>query len=179
MIEGNDWLPDMIELPSSWPEMLDAVYLRFVNDLVDTGLAFQGKRLALRKHPITDGREFGFWHCISEGAIEADRVPDLDRCRRICWIRAVIENHTDPRVKYWVERRNEQVDHILWLNEEYVIVLGERSSDDQSTYFLLKTAFCTLREHQKAKKRKAMEAAKKASTAPCGTVPNTPSTHGG
>lgn len=92
---------------------------------------------------------FGFWHCVSEGGTEEkERVPDLERCKRIGWIRAIIEHSDDQCVNQWTNRRNSETCHLLWLKEEYLIVLAQRQG-----YFLLKTAYCTNREHTKRRLR--------------------------
>jgi len=162
------WLPEQAEFVGDWQSLLDAVYSRFVEDVVRSNLTFRGRRVAVRKHPPSDGKEFGFWHCISEGAIEADRIPDPERCRRIGWIRAIIENCDDPLVEHWVEQRGGQMDHVLWFREEYVIILSERGKapDGGPECYLLKTAFCTPLPHQRRKKRAACEAANKSQRRP-------------
>ncbi|MNH30689.1 hypothetical protein D3C79_909980 [compost metagenome] len=45
------------------------------------------KRLGLKRHPVIQGKEATFWHMISEGNDEAERLPDLRRCERIRWPR--------------------------------------------------------------------------------------------
>jgi len=54
---------------------------------------------------------------------------------------------------------NGQVDHVLWYREEFVVILSERGThaDGGPDAYLLKTAFCTFREHQKRKKRRARD----------------------
>lgn len=171
MADVPAWLPPQEPFEGEWRDLLDKIYQRFVQDLVKGGLTFRGRPIAVRKHPPTDGKEYGFWHCITEGATEANRIPDPERCRRIGWIRAVIENWRDPLVESWREQRGGQIDHLLWFREEYVVVLSERgmATGGGPDCYLLKSAFCTLLPHQKRKKRKACNAAKKANAAPGGT----------
>jgi len=166
---GNPlWLPPKESFSGEWEELLDRTYNRFVKDIVQSGLTYRGRRISVRKHPPADGKEFGFWHCISEGCIEEERIVDHERCKRIGWIRAIIENCSDPLLESWVERNRGQTDHILWFREEYVVVLSERgkAADGRPDCFLLKTAYCTFAERQKRKKRKARDEAKKANAAP-------------
>ena len=162
MSDSPAWLPPQEQFEGEWQELLDRVYQRFVEDVVNGDLTYRGRRIAVRKHPPADGKEYGFWHCISEGSIEADRIPDPERCRRIGWIRAIVENCDDALVELWREERGGQKDHVLWFREEYAIVLSERgkAADGGPDCYLLKTAFCTLREHQKRKKRSARDATK-------------------
>lgn len=170
MPESPDWLPEQFSFDGEWSELLARFYARFLDDIVRSKLTFHGRRVAVRKHPPADGMEYGFWHCISEGAIEAERIPDPERCRRIGWIRAIIENVDDPQVEHWVEERHGQTDHVLWFREEYVVILSERGSAPHGgpECYLLKSAFCTLKPHHKRKKRAARDAAVKRPTPPQG-----------
>ncbi|MBT3199635.1 MAG: hypothetical protein HN350_06935 [Phycisphaerales bacterium] len=157
-----DWIPDLLPFDGNWGEVLDAIYERFMADLLRKPVLFRGRRVSVRKHPPTQGKGFGFWHCISDGKYEDDRVPDPDRCKRVGWIRAIIENCDHPEVDHWTEKRGRQMDHILWYNEEFAVVLAERGkhADGGPDYYLLKTSYCTFMEHQKRKKRKKRDAPK-------------------
>ena len=149
MDEHPDWLPDLVEFEGDWNTFVDDVYERFCNDLVHNKAMFQGHRVSVRRVPESQGKGFGFWHCVSEGGREDARVPDLDRCRRIGWIRAIIENHADHQVEHWTNQRRGETNHQLWYDEQYLIVLAERNG-----YYLLKTAYLTEREHTRKKLRR-------------------------
>jgi len=166
-----DWLPSFIELnqhEGSWSVYLNAIYAKYMMDLSKKRISFCDRPVVLRRMPETDGMGFGFWHCISSGGVESAREPDFDRCRRIAWIRCVIENCSDVAVKVWSEKRGGRRDHLLWVNDEFVVVLSERGKDNDGgpDVYLLKTAFCTLRNHEKIRKNKAYEIYKKANAAP-------------
>jgi hypothetical protein len=86
-----DWLPELVTLQDyggDWVRYLEAIYGHFRQDLVLTPPAYPGRRFALKRHPLVQGKEATFWHLISEGRVEADRLPDLRRCERIRWPRA-------------------------------------------------------------------------------------------
>lgn len=91
MSEGLEWLPALILLDDyrgDWQRYLEAVYAAFVEDFVHTRPAsFLGKRFALKRHPLRQGREATFWHFTTEGQVEDARLPDLRRCERIRWPR--------------------------------------------------------------------------------------------
>ena len=147
-----DWHPPLLLLndhSGDWDAYLATIYAWFKQDFIDNKPVFQGRRLGLKHHPLTNGKEATFWHMISEGKEEADRIPDFRRCERIRWPKPVIEHDKDPRVKYWVSvKRNEDRIHI-WLEEEdYVVVLADRGE-----YLLPWTAFLVTREHTKRKLR--------------------------
>lgn len=149
-----DWLPDLLEFAGDWSAFVDAVYARFVEDLVTRQAQFRGLRVGVRRHPESRGKCYGFWHCVSEGGLEDERLPDLDRCRRIGWIRAIIENAATPEVQYWTNQRGGETRHLLWFREEYLVVLAERQG-----YYLLKSAYPTNREHTRRMLRKERDQA--------------------
>lgn len=153
MREAPDWLPPLelfSDYDGDWNAFLEAIYARFRQDFVDNKPVFQGRRLGLKRHPVTNGKEATFWHMISEGKDEENRIPDLKRCERIRWPKPIIEHENDPKVRYWVSVKcNEDRIHI-WLEEEdYVVVLADRKE-----YLLPWTAFIVSRQHTKQKLRK-------------------------
>jgi hypothetical protein len=103
----------------------------------------------VQKSPGLGWKGGRFWHCISEGPDEDQRTPDLRRCERIAWVREIIENFQDQRVMVWARRKGREQRHYLWLEESYLVVLGERGHRYQ-----LITAFCTDREHTREKLRR-------------------------
>ena len=64
---------------------------------------------------------------IQSGDVESERIPDIRRCERIRWPRAVIENWSDPAVKTWHQKRgsNERV-ALLLESERYLVILADR-----------------------------------------------------
>ncbi len=175
------WLPAIIRLDmheGDWQRFIDAVYAVFNRDFIASQPRFRGKWVRCRRDPIYDGKEAGFWHCTSESSESIDetrRTPDLRRCERIGWVRAVIEHSDDAGIDVWVrdDGRKGRAVHI-WFNEEFLVVLGERQKGRR---YQLVTAYCTDREHTIRKKRREREAYKRL-TPPDGGV-GTPSTHGG
>lgn len=150
--EEADWVPPLILMADhdhTWPDYIDAVYTVFREDFVENQPQFEGRWVRFRRDPIFDGKEAGFWHCTSEGPREDERTPDLRRCERIRWLRAVIEHSTDERVDVWTSDRRGEFRTTLWFNEEYLIVLADRGR-----YWQLITAFVTDREHTRRKLRK-------------------------
>jgi len=128
------------------------------------GSRFEADLLVLVIIRPTKTKTILFWHLIQEGQIEEERTPDLRRCERIGWIRAVIENEADPRVKVWenerLKDRGPDRRVILWLDEEFLVVLGDRR-----TYWLLLTAYTTDRANRIEKLRREYEAYKQAGPA--------------
>ena len=155
-MNGEDWLPNLIQLADfngDWNAYLEAVHKRFMADIVQHTPKYQGLPVKARYHPVTDGKGHGFWHCVSEGLLEHQRTPDLNRCERIAWIRSVIENAHRAEVECWANIRDRQKNHLLWHGEQYLVVLSERKGKF-GPYLLLKTAYSTNRAHTQRKLRK-------------------------
>jgi hypothetical protein len=161
---GNkpDWIPDIIQLADyggNWNKYLEAVYQLFKKDFVDSQPIFQGNRLSLKRHPIIEGKEATFWHLVSEGYYEPDRLPDLRRCERIGWPRPIIEaQEQEPCLKIWENSRDGEKRICLWLsfdNEEYLVVLAKRTG-----YLLFWTAYPLTYENIKRKLQKEYDAYK-------------------
>lgn len=162
MNEGSvDWLPPLVLLSDcdgSWDDYLECVYRYFVADFVDSKPSYQGKRLGLKRHPISEGKEATFWHMTSEGTVEADRTPDIRRMERIRWPKPVIENAEEREgskvVKVWrnVRRKNESR-ILLWVeSEQYLVILADRGE-----YILPWTAYQVTKHHQIQKLQKDYE----------------------
>ena len=102
MSNTPEWLPPLVlfnDHGGNWHAYLDAIYAWFKQDFVDTKPTFQGRRLGLKRQPVTHGKEATFWHMIQEGSVEVDRTPDFRRCERIRWPRPIIEHDADPAIK--------------------------------------------------------------------------------
>ncbi len=158
------WLPGLVLLSSyggDFERFLDAVYSVFRTDFVESRPSFRGERLQLKRHPVVQGREYTFWHMVSEGSEEAARKPDVLRCERIRWPRPVIEHSDDSLVKVWANTRRGEKRICLWLEgAEYLVVLARRRE-----YLLPWTAYPVTLPHRKAKLQREYEALKEAGTA--------------
>ena len=158
MTEQISWLPPLAlfeEYGGDWDRYLDALYAFFKQDFIDSRPAYNGVTLALKRHPVIQNKEATFWHIISEGDSESDRVPDMRRCERIRWPRPIIEHSGDSAIKIWANERRGEKRICLWLEDaEYLVILAERKG-----YILLWTAFMVEQEHTKRKLRKEYSAA--------------------
>ncbi|WP_319586517.1 hypothetical protein [uncultured Desulfobulbus sp.] len=145
-----DWLPPLVlfsDYGGNWEAYLEALYTWFKWDFIDSKPVFQGKRLGLKRYPLSQGKEATFWHMTSEGSDEENRTPDFRRCERIRWPKPVIENDTDPAVKVWRNQRGRENRICLWLvQENYLVVLTDRGE-----YILPWTAYLVEKPHQQRK----------------------------
>jgi hypothetical protein len=145
------WLPALLPFGGSWEDYANKVYAVFETDFITNPASFRGSRIGLRLMPVFKEKPAAFWHLIQEGRVEEDRTPDLRRCERIAWIRAIIDNVTDPAVRVWENERlgdgGTRQSVLLWLHEEdFLIVLGKRSG-----YYLLVTAYPITHSHKRRK----------------------------
>jgi hypothetical protein len=162
MANKPSWIPALVlfdDYGGDWNKYLDAVYQFFKQDFVNNQPKFQGKRLGLKRYPIIQGKEATFWHLISEGKYEPDRLPDLRRCERIRWPRPIIESGEQaPLLKVWENTRDGEKRICLWLsfdNEDYLVVLAKREG-----YLLLWTSYPVIQAHTKRKLQKEYDAYK-------------------
>ncbi len=155
-----DWLPELITLNDfggDWNAYIEAIYEIFKSDFIDNPPVYEGTRLGLKRHPISNGKEATFWHMTSTGANEDSRVPDLRRCERMRWPKPVIEIQ-DTAILTWVSEKKGDSRIHLWLEQEdYLVVLAERRG-----YLLPWTAYLVERDHTKRKLRKEFERYSKA-----------------
>lgn len=137
----------------NWDAYLNVLYAWFKKDFIDSKPIFQGKRLGLKRHPMSYGKEATFWHMIQEGAIESERIPDLRRCERIRWPRPIIEGSDKPDVKIWCNERRGERRICLWFpRENYLVILAERNN-----YLLPWTAYLVQQPHRQKKLQKEYE----------------------
>jgi hypothetical protein len=156
MSDSPDWLPPLVLFSAydgDWNRYLEAIYAWFKQDFIDSKPLFQGRRLGLKRHPMTYGKEATFWHMIQEGEVEEERTPDFRRCERIRWPKPIIEQDSDPAIKIWRNYRGREVRVCLWLvPENYLVILADRGD-----YILPWTAYLVEQPHRRQKLQKEYE----------------------
>jgi len=147
------WLPALVYLHDYggvWDIYLTEIYKIFKRDFITNRPSYQGRKIRLKQHQKIEGKEIDFWHIISEGPKEEDRIPDLRRCERIGWPKPIIENSAEPEIKIWKNKRKRNIRVCLWLeNYEYVVILDERKN-----YHILWTTYPVEENHRKRKFQK-------------------------
>lgn len=154
------WLPPLVlfaDHRGNWDVYVEVLYKYYREDFVDSRPVFGSQNVFTKRYPLELGKEATFWHLISEGKVEQDRIPDLRRCERIRWPRPTIQHATDSGVKMWQNQRRDETRVCIWCEEaEFLVVLAKRP-----TYYLLWTAYPVVEEHRKRKLRKEYEAYKR------------------
>jgi hypothetical protein len=121
MADLPDWLPDLVlfeDYGGDWQRYVETVYDYFKTDFLDKRVQYRGIRLGIKRHPESQGKSATFWHLVSEGNVEEDRLPDLRRCERIRWPCPIIENCDEPCIKIWENERKGERRLCLWLEDE-------------------------------------------------------------
>lgn len=122
-----DWLPPLVRLEDyggDWEIYEQAVYGHFFLEFVASQPVVHGRRVSYTRNPLMNGREYTFWHLISEGKAEESRLPDLRRCERIRWPRAIIDCCEGGAVRAWRNRRRSGEALVLALPDwSYKVVL--------------------------------------------------------
>jgi len=142
-------LPDLItltEFDGDWDAYYEEVYELFIEDFITSPLvSFKGKRMGLKRQPITAGKEATFYHLTHEGSDEQNRQPDFRRMERIRWVKFMIANCDHEKIKMWRNKRGND-EYILIYHEEerYLVVLADRGE-----YVLPWTAYLILYDNRK------------------------------
>jgi hypothetical protein len=152
------WIPALVLLADyggDWDKYLNALYQFFRKDFIESKPLFRGASVGITKHPYSQGKESTFWHIISEGKIEEDRTPDFERCKRVRWPRAIIENHEAPSVQVWNTMRGREKRILLRFifdEDDYLVVLAEHKG-----VILLITAYLVTWPSQKRRLQQEFE----------------------
>ena len=121
------WLPEMIPLSAfsgNWEKYRDGLYKLFCQDFKNGKVEFRGEQIFLRIYPFEEGKEASFWHCISEGEVEQDRIIDTERCKRIRWPKSMITHDGNVDLKIWQNTRKGCLNYLLLVERErYLVVI--------------------------------------------------------
>ncbi len=124
-------------------DQLYQMYSVFLNDIVNYPIVIDGKTLKYNrnrsKHPICKGKAQAFEHIITrKSKYSGKRDFDRERANKIHWIRPIILNVEDARIKYF-ERINDKGKNQLffWYEEKSFIVIVREIQPD----ILLITSF--------------------------------------
>lgn len=145
-------------------DYVSAAYQRFVDQLIAVPIPWKrgGLHVSCRRLPEHNGMHESFWHAISESpGTGQPRALKMDRCRRVHWIRPMIEefNSVFPRqgqsISWWESAHNRSSHKryaIARPNFDYVIFVEERPA-----YALFITAYPVTRPKRIQKFKKQCE----------------------
>lgn len=119
-------------------EQIFTLYGRFLEDFEKNPFALNSKIVGYDKsksrHPLFKGKPKGFEHiCTRDNKHSGRRDFDNQRSNKIHWIKPVVLNKEDGRVKYFEKlHSNGKNQHFLWLHEkDYVVIIREIVPDLQ------------------------------------------------
>ena len=160
---SEDWLPPLVMFEQSggdWNTYETVLYEWFAADFLKSLPHWPGKRVGLKRHPLSKNKEATFWHFISAGDVEADRLIDMRRAERIRWPR--------PTMEAYLERRPLEEDRIVWWKNErrgewrFLLALPDFSYlmvvADRGDYVLPWTHYHVAQKHRRKKYKKEYDA---------------------
>ena len=145
------WLPPIIKLETfsgDWDKYYKNLYEKFVNDFIEKPLYFNNKIVQVRINPKQNNYEHAFIHLTCEtmkdGITLNDRIPDLRRCERIGWNRAIINNYpctnsckNCDKILYYEEYYKNTIRiSLLFYDVRFKVILEQREN-----YYLLITGY--------------------------------------
>lgn len=164
MMGDPAWLPDpllLTDFSGDWSRYVEAVYAVFRRCFIEGTAYFRGEPVRVGSQ-LLDLKERTFWHLTSEGDVEVDRTPDLRRCERIGWVRAIIDHERDPAVLSWPNTRHRNQRHVLWLKQvDFVVILEKRPG-----CWWLWTTYPTSRRHTRERLEQEYESWQKSQRRP-------------
>jgi hypothetical protein len=145
-----DWLPDIVCVDPWTQSTYDMLYRIFCRDIRDHDLRYFSNQVWIFLD-MEDGREKIFWHLTTRFVktrkiprrkkkfypadqiyIEEGRFPDLRRCERLPWVRALIEKARESDVISWdYEEGNRTIKTYVWLKDLNFAVIMKKYPDSK------------------------------------------------
>lgn len=132
------------------------MYGHYLNDIVKNPLVINGITLTFNtnasRHPICKGKHQCFEHIITrESKHSGKRNFDRERANKIHWIKPILENVNDPRIKYFEAINDDNENQQFYWYEEmnFVVILRELNPN-----LLLITSFSVDKEERYGFKKK-------------------------
>lgn len=138
-----EWLPDKACVNPWTQDTYDMLYHIFCEDIRDSNLHYMEGEIWTFPDK-KDGKEEIFWHLTTRNVkpikiprrkkkfypenheyINEERLPDLRRCERLPWVKALIENASSTEVLAWdYEEGNSDTKTYIWLKEfDFVVIM--------------------------------------------------------
>ena len=135
------------------------MYGHYLKDIVKNPLVIKGITLTFNKnasrHPICKGKHQCFEHIITrESKLSGKRNFDPERANKIHWIKPILENVNDPRIRYFEAINDDNENQQFYWYEEmnFVVILRELNPN-----LLLITSFSIDKEERYGFKKKYKE----------------------
>lgn len=156
MIDLDDLeeLFDDLSIDGPTKQQLYELYGIFLNDFKKNPIFINGTELKFNanpsRHPICQGKAMAFEHIITRASkYSGKRNFDPERSNKIHWIKPVILNVDDVRIKYFEEVNHDGENQLFyWYQAKSFVVLIREIQPD----YLLITAFSVDKENQQSLK---------------------------
>lgn len=156
-MDSITWLPKLepYDGSSDWIEYSDYLYAIFLDDFINSIPIIKNTRVAVKKYPTYNDKHEAYFHITCKNYNYNDhnamRDPDLNRCARIRWPRAFIDNYDSSNLLVWkAPYKSTHRINIMFKEKRYIVVL-----EDRTDYYLLITAYYF--DYQNAFARKIKE----------------------
>jgi len=157
MTEIPEWLPPMLCVNPWGQDTFDALYSIFERDFKFSQPLYSGKPVWFFPER-EDDKESIFWHLTHrEDKRTGERLPDMRRCERLPWVKAIIENRDKPELLNWdYMEADGSVKTYLWLKKLDFVVIMKKYRDGGRrlvTSFYVDYPHMRKKLHKKYKKR--------------------------
>ncbi|MGH2331135.1 hypothetical protein [Thermoanaerobacter mathranii] len=138
-------LPDLVQNNfQDTNEYLNYIYQLYLNDFSDQLTYYNGKPVKTAKSLSYNLRETTFEHIVTE-KYQGKRIYDMERCKRIKWVKYLLMNPICQKCSYLRCFREKAKRVIIWCTKvDYVIVL-----DDRKDHYFLVTAYYVKYENKR------------------------------
>ena len=145
--ELSDIIPDLTDNPTK--EQLYQLYGVYLQELSRCHIEVDGYSVSINKAKVKNCRVFdkmllnkeeAFCHIITreDGDNSGRRSIKANRANKIHWIKVILENKDDQRIKFFEERINGRFTKFYWFKDKsYIVILRELKS---SNYLV--TGYC-------------------------------------
>lgn len=133
ILDSLEELFDYLDVDEPNSSQLNRLYQLYLDDVCN--IVFNGEKLKVNKnktrHPICKGKQLTFEHLITrKSEYSGKRYFDRERANRIHWIKPIIENYKDIRIKYFTEHNNKkELQHFFYYEDkDFIIIIRELSN---------------------------------------------------
>lgn len=114
-----------------WDDFEEVIYQVFKDDFIHSQSCFRGKNVAIINEKQYKNKERSFWHIVSEGKDDSNRLPNLRRCERVSWVKFLIEicESSCSTVNVWTAFHNKSKRNRIYIwcpRVDYIVVLEDR-----------------------------------------------------
>lgn len=131
-LEVLEDLFESLDIEGPDEDQMYQLYGIFIRDMIKCpifiGKIQVGYRKEKSKHPLFKGKPEGFEHiCTRESKYSKQRVFDPERANKIHWIKPIVENDNNVKIKYFERLHyNGQNQRYFWYQDKnYVVIVRE------------------------------------------------------